>query len=143
MRAFAIYSAGMSNIPFSNQSLILLAPCHAFRRLCNNDTTSFESSLQLRFPFFHVILLGARFLQNDSSRCSIFLRIVKFSLNTCEVVVVMVDPLWGRKIFLLDVHCGIAEAVALCPLLMALNAGKRACESGAARTAVFVGPDMA
>ena len=55
----------------------------------------------------------------------------------------MVNSFWGRKIFLLDVDCGIAEAIALCPLLMALYAGKRACEGGAARTAVFVGPDMA
>ena len=55
----------------------------------------------------------------------------------------MINSFWGRKISLSDVDCRIAEAIALCPLLMALYAGKRACEGGAARTAVFVGPDMA
>ena len=44
---------------------------------------------------------------------------------------------------MLDVSGGVANAIALSPLLMALNAGEGTGQNGASRTAVFVGFDMA
>ena len=61
-------------------------------------------------------------MQNDSPRCRILLCVVKFSLNACKVIVVMVNSLRRCKIFLLDINRGIADTVALCPLFMALYA---------------------
>ena len=54
----------------------------------------------------------------------------------------MIDAARSGKLRPLDVDRRIANAIALRPLLVALNAGKRASTRGTARTAVFVGSDV-
>lgn len=54
---------------------------------------------------------------------------IKFTLDACKIIIVMVNSFWSCEVFLFDIDCGVSEAVALCPLLMALYARKGACES--------------
>lgn len=68
---------------------------------------------------------------------------VKFAFNACKIVVIVVDTLWRGKVLLLDVNCGITDAITFGPLLMTFDAREGAGQGGAARAAVIVWFDMA
>lgn len=82
-------------------------------------------------------------LQHKAPRRNIFLGMIKFTLDACKIVVVMVDSLGRGQLRPFHILCGVSDAVTLRPLLVAFGAGKRAGEGETLGTAVFVGVDMA
>lgn len=55
----------------------------------------------------------------------------------------MVDPLWRCKVGPRQVLCWVSDAVALGPLLVTLDTGKRAGKGEATGAAVLMGADVA
>lgn len=131
-------------ILFATNRLILLTPRHTLRCLRNNSPTPLQRGIKLRFPF-HRLLASPPFLflQHEPPRCSIFIGTVEFPFDARKVIVIVVDSLWRCEVGPLHVLCRVSDAVALGPLFVALDAGEGAGKGEAARTAVFVGMDVA
>ena len=54
---------------------------------------------------------------------------INFTLNACQIIVVMIDSFWSCQVFLFDIDGWVSDTVALCPLLVALDTRKGACKS--------------
>ena len=121
---------------------VLFAPRHTLWCFSYYNPTPLKRSIKLCFSL-RWLLAPSFLLQHKAPRCSILLGMIKFALDACKIIVVMVNSLGRGEVRPLHILCRVSEAATLRPLLVAFDTGKRAGEGEASGTAVFVGVDMA
>jgi len=139
------------NVLFMPMRCVLLFPAHTLWCSLDNNAAALHRSSQRLLALLGSIQtfcspyswINWRILYDNTSFESVSIGTVKLAFNASKIVVIVVDAVWSSKIGAFDVKRRIANTVALRPLLVTFNAGKRAGASRTAGAAVSMGSNVA